>query len=153
MNEILKKNQNCIIIVHLNINLIRRKFKILKEVIGNKINIFLISQTKIDATFPLSQIILEEFTLPYRLDRTEHGGGIICFVREEIPSKLFPNVNPCGNIKNIFVKIDLGSKKWLKSGSFNTNVSLIQNYKVNSNKNLDLYSFKYENFCCRWLKS
>ena len=78
----------------------------LKEVIGNKIDILLISETKLD-TFPLSQFILEGFTPPYRLDRTEHGGGLLLFIREDIPSKLLINVNPSGNIQNIFVEINL----------------------------------------------
>ena len=64
------------------------------------------------------------FTRPYRLDRTEHGGGLILFIREHIPSKLLPNVNP-GNVENIVVEINLRSKKWLLSGLYNPNVGLI----------------------------
>ena len=79
----------------------------LKEVIGNKINIFLISETKLDDTFVLSQFILEGFTPLYRLDRTEHGGGLMLFIREDIPFKQLPNVNPSGKIENIFVEINL----------------------------------------------
>ena len=108
LNEIRKKNPNGIIIAHLNINSIRNKFEMLKEVIGNKIDILLISETKLDDTFPLSQFILEGFTPPYRLNRTEHGGGLMLFIREDnIPSKLLPNVSPSGNIDNIFIEINL----------------------------------------------
>ena len=107
LNVIRKKNPKLIIIAHLNINSIRNKFEMLKEVIGNKINIFLISETKLDDTFVLSQFILEGFTPLYRLDRTEHGGGLMLFIREDIPSKQLPNVNPSGKIKNIFVEINL----------------------------------------------
>ena len=52
----------------------------LKEVVGNKINILLISETKLDNTFPLHQFILEGFTRPHRLDRTTHGRGLMFFV-------------------------------------------------------------------------
>ena len=68
------------------------------------------------------------------------------FVREDIPSKLLPNIDPSGNIENIVVEINLRSKKWLISGSYNPNVSHIQNHTVNLSKNLDFYSSKYENF-------
>ena len=54
----------------------------LQEVIGNNINVLLISETKLDASFPSSQFILDRFALPHRLDRTQHGE------REVIPSKL-----------------------------------------------------------------
>ena len=105
LNEIRKENQNRIIIAHLSINSVRNKFEMLKEVVGNKIDILLISETKLDDTFPLNQFILEGFTPPYSLDRTMHGGGLMLFVREDIPSKLLPNIDPSDNI---FVEINLG---------------------------------------------
>ena len=58
------------------------------------------------------------------------------FIREDIPSKLLPNVNLSGNIDNIFVEINKRSEKWLISGSYNPNVGLIQNHTVNLSKNL-----------------
>ena len=145
-NEIRKKNPNHIIIAHLNINSIRNIFEMLKEVVGNKIDVLLISKTKLDDTFPLNQFILEGFTPPYRIDRTAHGGGLMLFVREDIPSKLLPNINPSCSIENIFVEINLRSKKWLISGSYNPNISHIQNHTVTLSKNLDFYSSKYEKF-------
>ena len=45
------RNPNRIIIAHLNINSIRNKFKMLKEVTGNKNDILLISEIKLDDTF------------------------------------------------------------------------------------------------------
>ena len=60
-----------------------------------------------------------------------HGGRLMLFVKEDIPSKMLPNINPSGNIENIFVEINLKSKKWLISGSYNPNVGLIQNQTVN----------------------
>ena len=105
-----------------------------------------ISETKLDDTFPLNQFILERFTPLYRPDRTKHDDGLMLFVRKDIPSKLLPNIDPSGNIHNIFVEINLRSRKWLISGSYNPNVGLIQNDTANLSKNLDFYSSKYENF-------
>ena len=51
----------------------------------------------------------------------EHGGGLMLFIRENIPSKLLANVKPSGNIQNIFVEINLRSEKWLISGSYKPN--------------------------------
>ena len=111
LNEIRKKNPNRIIIAYLNINPIRNKFEMLKEVVGNKIDILLISETKLDDTFPLNQFILEGFTPPYRLDRTTHGGGLMLFVREDIPYKLLSNKDQSDNVENVFVEINLRLKK------------------------------------------
>ena len=87
LKEIRKKNPNRIIIAHLNINSTSNKFEMLKEVVGDKIDILLISETKLDDTFPLNQFILEGLTPPYRLGRATHGGSLMLFVRKEIPSK------------------------------------------------------------------
>ena len=57
LNEIRKENLNRIIIAHL-------KFEMLKEVIGNKIDILPIFERKLDDTFPLRQFILERFPPP-----------------------------------------------------------------------------------------
>ena len=67
------------------------------------------------------------------------------FIREDIPSKMLPNINPSGNTENIFVEINLRSKKLLISGSYNPNVGLIQNHTVNLSEDLNFYSSKYEN--------
>ena len=85
----------------------RNKFEMLKKVTGNKIDILLLSETKLDNTFPLSKFISEEFTPPYRLDRTEHGGGPMLFIREDIPPNLLANATSSDKIENIFVKINL----------------------------------------------
>ena len=82
----------------------------LQEVIGNNIDVLLISETKLDASFPSSQFILDGFTPPYRLDRTQHGGGIMLFIREGIPSKLL-NADNFFEIENLLVEINRRSKK------------------------------------------
>ena len=61
----------------------------LQEVIGNNVDVLLISETKLDPSFPSGQLILDGFTPPtWWLDRTQHGGGIMIFTRENISSKL-----------------------------------------------------------------
>ena len=48
----------------------------------------MISETKLDSSFPKGQFHLHGFSEPYRLDRNGNGGGILVFIREDIPSKL-----------------------------------------------------------------
>ena len=58
------------IIGHININSIRNKFESLVKYVGNNPDILMVSETKIDDTFPESQFLIEGFSTPYRLDRT-----------------------------------------------------------------------------------
>ena len=45
----------------------------------------MISETKLDASFPNNQFTINGFTAPYRLDRNANGGGILLYIREDIP--------------------------------------------------------------------
>ena len=52
--------------------------------INGNTDIFMISETKLEGTFPVAQFSLQGFCFPCRFDRNRSGGGI----REDIPSKL-----------------------------------------------------------------
>ena len=91
-NEIGKKNPNRIIIAYLNTSSRRNKFEKLKEVTGTEIDILLISETKLDNIFLLSQFVLEGFTPPYNLDRTEHGWRPNAF---HLGGNVFQTVTQC----------------------------------------------------------
>ena len=62
----------------------------------------MVSETKIDNTFPESQFLIEGFLTPYRLDRTAKGGGILLFIRQDIPSKYINLVKEFSKTKNLF---------------------------------------------------
>ena len=81
------KIRNRIVIGYLNINSIRNKFKSINYLIGDNVDIILFSETKLNDTFPDNQFLIKGFHVPYRLDRTDKGGGIMLFVREHTPSR------------------------------------------------------------------
>ena len=81
LNNLRIKNSSRIILGHPNLNSIRNKFDMVSDLISGKIDIFLISETKIDSTFPTSQFKIPGYSSPYRLDRTTHGGGLLLYVR------------------------------------------------------------------------
>ena len=69
-----------ILIGNLNINSIRNKVDILSYMIGNNIDIRMISESKLDDTFTTSQFVIDSFTEPFRLDRTRNGGVVYYFM-------------------------------------------------------------------------
>ena len=81
-------NVDHIMVAQINVNSIRNKFDALMTGIQNKVVILLTSETKLDETFPTRQFSIEGFTSPYRLDRNRFGGGLLAYIREDIPSKL-----------------------------------------------------------------
>ena len=118
----------------------------LEELVKNKVDILLISETKLDDSFPMNQFRMEGYSTPFRLDRNNYGGGIILFVREDIPAKVLnEHLTEC-DIEHFFVEINLRSKKWLISCSYNPNVNSIQKHLSQISRGIDFYSTKYENF-------
>ena len=79
------ENTSRIIFKEINITSIRNKFDLLMNIIKNQIDVFMISETKIDNNFPISHFTAIDYSIPFRLDRTSHGCGILLFVREDIP--------------------------------------------------------------------
>ena len=82
------KNVNRLICAQLNINALRNKFESLIYIINNNIDILMISETKLDPSFPTGQFHIHDFSEPYRFDRNSSGGGILLYICEDIPSKL-----------------------------------------------------------------
>ena len=83
------------------------------------------------------------FGVPYRVDQNGNGGGIILFLREDIPSKL-PPVGTSAT-EDFFAEINLRKKKWLFICSYNPNRENIENHLETWSKNLALYSCSCEN--------
>ena len=69
LNMVRKTVLKKIIIAHLNINSIRNKFEMLCEFIKGNVDILLISETKIDESFPTSQFIIPGFSTPFRYEK------------------------------------------------------------------------------------
>ena len=66
-----------LIIGHININSIRNKFEILKSMLSEVLDVLMITETKLDDSFPEQQFHIEGFNIPFRLDRNRHGGGLL----------------------------------------------------------------------------
>ena len=79
---------NKLIFAHPNINSIRNKFEQLISQVKGTTDVLMISETKIDDSFPISNFLIDGFSQPYRIDRNFSGGGITLYVQEDIPSNL-----------------------------------------------------------------
>ena len=119
INDLRNQNPFRVIIGHININSIRNKFEPLVSFINNNLDILMISETKIDDTFPDSQFLIKGFSVPYRLDRTAKGGGILLYITEDIPSRRLKKVTFGESFEGFFIEINLRSKKWLLGCSYN----------------------------------
>ena len=73
---------------HLNVNSLRNKFEFLVPLVKDNIDISMLSERKLDSSFPHAQFSIEGYSRPYRLDRYRNGEGLILFSREGLQSRL-----------------------------------------------------------------
>ena len=104
-------NVKKLIFAHLNISSIRNKFEFLITQVKDKINILMISKTKIDKIFPKTNFLIEGFRTIYRFGRDSKGGEIMLYVREDIPSNLIAFEGK--PIESIFIELNLQNTKML----------------------------------------
>ena len=97
-------------------------------------------------TFPDSQFLIEGYSTPYRLDRNRNGGGIIIYVREDIPSKKLYKHSFPKDIEGLFIEINLRKTKWLIFGSYHPPSQSDQYYFECVGRALDSYHTTYEKY-------
>ena len=60
------------------------------------LDLLLVSETKLDDSFPSAQFLMSGFCKPYRLDGCSNGGGLILYIREDIPIVCTPPLSTEG---------------------------------------------------------
>ena len=106
LNNLRRRNIGRLILAHININSIHYKFDHLVYGVKGKVDVLMITETKLNDSFPTMQFNIEGYHT-FRLDRNEYGGGILQYVRDDIPSKFIPMRN--STIEGFF--IELNSRK------------------------------------------
>ena len=68
----------------------------------------ILPETKLDESFPSMQFNIDRHNI-FRSDRNAKGGGILIYVRDDIPCKLIPMRN--STIEGFFIEPKLRKKK------------------------------------------
>ena len=79
------RNVNKVIIGNLNSNSLSNK---LRETVLKYDGVLVVTETRLDDTFLLSQFLVTGFSVPYRLDQNRNGSGLMIFIRDDIPSRV-----------------------------------------------------------------
>ena len=105
-----------VIFGHLNINSLRNKFESISELIKGKFDIFLINETKLDASFPSNQFAMSGYKF-VRKDRNTFGGGIAFYINDQLPSRTIKIENP-SDTEILTIEITIHKNKILVSGIY-----------------------------------
>ena len=143
LKNIRNSNVNKLTFGHLNINSLRNKFDQLTEMVKGFVDIFLISESKLDDSFPEGQFTIDGYHAPFMFDRHGNGGGLLLYVREDIPAKVLHSDFPAA--ESFYAEIILHKKRWLINCSYNPHKNNICRHLEVVTKTLDSYYSKYEN--------
>ena len=105
----------------------------------------MVSETKIDNTFPETQFLIEGFPKPFRLDRTAKSGRILLYMRQDIPCRYIKQITLNNSFEGFFVELNLRSKKLLPGCSYNHHKENIAFHLSNVTASLDKLCTNYEN--------
>ena len=85
------------------------------QIIGN-VDVLVISETKLDASFPIDQ-----FKIPGLED---FGGGLLIFVRKDTPAKYLSSEST--PTEGIYVELNFLKKNWLLCYTYNLSRNIIK---------------------------
>ena len=136
--------KNNLIIAHLSINSIRNKFDLLKELVSDSIDILILSETKLDGSFPSSQFHIEGYMPPIRADR---GEGLLIFIKEGVPVKEVPLLSSTPKeIEAKAIEINLQKIKWQLVGIYRPPSQVEDIFLGEMRRNIEYFCTRSENF-------
>ena len=103
LNLINIRNKNRLILAHLNINSLRNKFDALKLLIKDKIDILVVTESKLDETFHMAQFHIEGFKPPIRLDRNAYGAVLLFILGKIYHQSFYENLHSKVTVKGYFL--------------------------------------------------
>ena len=124
------KNSNRLVFGNLNINTINNKFEQLKHIIKNNVDVSVVTETKLDSSFPLGQF----------------GRGVMIFVRDDIPSKEIKISFLPSDIECLFIEINIRKTKWLIVDCYHPPSQNDNYFFYDLSKVLDSLNSNYEKF-------
>ena len=104
------------IIGHLSINSMRNKFVLVENII-KAFDIFLISESKLDCTFPFNQFYIAGFK-QFRRDRNRFGGSLMLYINENIPCRPLKEYPTFPDLYLIVFELHQSKRKWLFLGIY-----------------------------------
>lgn len=145
LTELKSKHSKNIIFAHVNINSFRYKYKAFHGILYEKAtDVVVITETKLDDSFPDAQFQVDGYTM-YRKDRDSNGGGVIFYIRNDVPSRQRNDLE-FTDIKNIAIEISIGKDKWLVLGAYKPPSMKSDIFSLDFQKSMDKIYLTYEIF-------
>ena len=146
LNNMRSINLNNIIIGLLNVNSYRNKFDDIRSIIPCNLDVMIFVETKLDYSYPTFQFHIKGYAMPFRKDRNKFGGGILIYIREDIPCKLLNDHRFPDDIEGLFVELNFRKSKLLLLGTYHSPNQNDEYFFQTIGSALDFYSTFYDKY-------
>ena len=102
-----------VILFYIKINSIRNNCSDLQQVISDIVAILTVAETKIDLAFFTAQFCFANYHTTYCLDISDKCGGILAYIKPNIPIRQLNCGNVCTSIQAVPFEINLRKELWL----------------------------------------
>ena len=109
----------------------------MKFLLQGKVDILVLTETKLDNSFPTNQFLIEGYSEPFRL---------LVYIREVIPCKKLKSHSFAEDIEGIFIEINLRKWKWLLFAIYHSPSQCDKYFFDYLSRSLDIYSALYDKF-------
>ena len=111
-------NASNTIIDHLNLNSFKSKCAFVEDII-KLFDVLLVSESKLDHTFPNDQFRINNGYKIFRLNRNRFVGGLILYINENVPCKPLQGHVHLPSFEVIAIEFYQNYQKWLLLGLYN----------------------------------
>ena len=109
----------------------------MKFLLQGKVDILVLTETKLDNSFPTNQFLIEGYSEPFRL---------LVYIREVIPCEKLKSHSFAEDIEGIFIEINLRKCKWLLFATYHPPSQCDKYFFDYLSRSLDIYSALYDKF-------
>ena len=129
-------------------NSVSSKFYQLKCLLQEKVDILVLTESKLDSSLSTNQFLDEGYSnlIETGLERNRNGGGIFLCIREDIPCKELKLHGHPHDIEEIFVEVNLRKTKWLLSATYHPLSQVAEDFFSEVDKGLEKYSQIFSKF-------
>ena len=114
----------------------------LSRSVAQYVDILMLSETKLDSTFPSIQFLINGFSVPHRLDQNSKGGGILLYVRDKIIVLPLNRYSLKPHTEILLFELNLRKQKWLVCCSYNPHKNLIKEHLQVFTEGIQFYKRK-----------
>ncbi|XP_069140974.1 uncharacterized protein [Argopecten irradians] len=142
VRETCKKN---IVVCYLNINSFRNKSSEICSILYEGLcDILFIGESKLDDTFRQSCFDVPGYRC-FRRDRNAHGGGLMAYVRADLPSRRRNDLE-LRDVESIVIECSIQKRKWAFIGTYKPPSMHDNDFMNDAVLSIDRVSTKYDNF-------